>query len=176
MDRFRPEFEDILAQLDSSIDVQIQYYRGWDKDTDLVDVLERQQERDLTVGYSQSGPHRAELRIRTGKLPAAEILSRGQQKTVVAALKIAQGSLFQKESQRRTIYLVDDLASELDEKHRFALCKLLEDLKCQVFITSIDKDKLTDIWRPTASKVFHVEHGVVMETDLASLPASTTHE
>ena len=72
--------------------------------------------------------------------PASEILSRGQQKTVVSALKIAQGSLFQQESGRRTIYLVDDLASELDEKHRFALCKLLEDLKCQVFITSIDKE------------------------------------
>jgi DNA replication and repair protein RecF len=90
-------------------------------------------------------------------------LSRGQQKTVVAALKIAQGALFQQESLRRTIYLVDDLASELDEKHRFALCKLLEDLKCQVFITSIDKDKLTDVWQPSASKLFHVEQGVVSE-------------
>ena len=58
---------------------------------------------------------------------------------------------------------MDDLASELDEKHRFALCKLLEDLKCQVFITSIDKDKLTDVWQPVASKVFHVEHGRLTE-------------
>ena len=84
---------------------------------------------------------------------------------MVAALKIAQGSLFQQESGRQTIYLVDDLASELDEKHRFALCKLLEELKCQVFITSIDKEKLTDVWKPISSKVFHVEHGDLKQVD-----------
>ena len=82
---------------------------------------------------------------------------------MVSELKIAQGSLFQQESGRRTIYLVDDHASELDETHPFALCKLLEDLKCQVFITSIDKEKLTDVWQPVASKVFHVEHGKLEE-------------
>ncbi|PCI50138.1 MAG: DNA replication/repair protein RecF [Thalassobium sp.] len=161
--RFKPEFERILTALDPDVDVTLAYFPGWDKDSELSDVLTRQQERDLALGYTQSGPHRAELRIKCDKQPAAEILSRGQQKTVVAALKIAQGSLFQQESDRRTIYLVDDLASELDEKHRFALCKLLEDLKCQVFITSIDKDKLTDVWQPVASKVFHVEHGRLTE-------------
>ena len=166
--RFKPEFERILNQLDESIDVSLAYYPGWDRDSDLQDVLDKQQERDLVLGYTQSGPHRAELRIKVDKQPAAEILSRGQQKTVVAALKIAQGSLFQQESGRRTIYLVDDLASELDEKHRFALCKLLEDLKCQVFITSIDKDKLTDIWQPVASKVFHVEQGIIREDSPAT--------
>jgi len=161
--RFKPEFERILTALDPEINVTLAYYPGWDKDSDLADVLARQQERDMVVGYTQSGPHRAELRIKVDKQPAAEILSRGQQKTVVSALKIAQGSLFQQESGRRTIYLVDDLASELDEKHRFALCKLLEDLECQVFITSIDKEKLTDVWQPVASKVFHVEHGKLEE-------------
>lgn len=161
--RFKPEFERILQALDPEVDVQLAYYRGWDKDGDLEEVLGKQQERDMVLGYTQSGPHRAELRIKVDKQPAAEILSRGQQKTVVAALKIAQGFMFQQETGRRTIYLVDDLASELDEKHRFALCKLLEDLKCQVFITSIDKDKLTDIWQPVASKVFHVEQGQVSE-------------
>jgi len=159
--RFKPEFERILAALDPDTKVQLAYYPGWDKDSELADVLERQQERDMVLGYTQAGPHRAELRIKVDKQPAAEILSRGQQKTVVAALKIAQGAMFQQESGRRTIYLVDDLASELDEKHRFALCKLLEDLKCQVFITSIDKEKLTDIWKPEDACLFHVEHGCV---------------
>jgi DNA replication and repair protein RecF len=163
--RFKPEFIRILNELDPAISVTLAYYPGWEKDSQLTDILERQQERDMVLGYTQSGPHRAELRIKCDKQPAAEILSRGQQKTVVAALKIAQGSLFQQESGRQTIYLVDDLASELDEKHRFALCKLLEELKCQVFITSIDKEKLTDVWKPISSKVFHVEHGDLKQVD-----------
>ena len=161
--RFTPEFERILKQLDPAIDVSLAYYPGWDRHSDLEDVLERQQERDMTLGYTQSGPHRAELRIKCDKLQAVEVLSRGQQKTVVAALKIAQGYLFQSESGRSPIYLVDDLASELDQKHRMALCQLLEDLKCQVFITSIEKEKLTDVWQPVASKVFHVEQGYLNE-------------
>lgn len=161
--RFKPEFERVLAELDNSIKVTLAYYPGWDKELDLQDVLNKQQERDLVVGYTQSGPHRAELRIKVDKQPAAEVLSRGQQKIVVAALKIAQGALFQQETGRRTVYLVDDLASELDEKHRFALCKHLEDLKCQVFITSIDKAQITDCWQPAQSKVFHVEHGILKE-------------
>ncbi|MDF1762826.1 MAG: DNA replication/repair protein RecF [Oleibacter sp.] len=161
--RFKPEFDRILSQLDDTIKVSLAYYPGWEKDSELSDILAKQQERDMVVGFTQSGPHRAELRIKCDKQPAAEILSRGQQKTVVAALKIAQGGLFQQESGRQTIYLVDDLASELDQHHRLALCKLLEDLKCQVFITSIDKEKLTDVWQPVASKVFHVEHGTINE-------------
>jgi len=163
IDRFKPVFENILQQLDSSLSIDLHYHPGWDKDSDLGQVIERQQERDLVLGYTQSGPHRAELRIRTNKQPAAEILSRGQQKTVVAALKIAQGALFQDETQRRTIYLVDDLASELDEAHRHSFCKLLEDLDCQVFITSIDKEKLIDVWKPMNRKVFRMEEGKLIE-------------
>ena len=161
--RFIPVFDNILNQLDDSISIQLNYYPGWDKDSELAQVLERQQERDLVLGYTQSGPHRAELRIRTDKQPAAEILSRGQQKTVVAALKIAQGAMFQQETKRRTIYLVDDLASELDEAHRHSFCKLLEDLNCQVFITSIDREKLIDVWQPVNSKVFRMEAGKLIE-------------
>ena len=161
--RFKPEFDRILNVLAPEVEVTLAYYPGWDRHSELADVLERQKERDMTVGYTQSGPHRAELRIRCDKTPAVEVLSRGQQKSVVAALKLAQGYLFHAESGRQPIYLVDDLASELDQTHRLALCQLLEDLKCQVFITSIEKEKLTDVWQPIASKLFHVEHGQINE-------------
>ncbi|MEK9765959.1 MAG: DNA replication and repair protein RecF, partial [Thalassolituus sp.] len=81
--RFKPEFERILKALDPDVSVTLAYYPGWEKDSKLSDVLDRQQERDMALGYTQSGPHRAELRIKVDKQPAAEILSRGQQKTVV---------------------------------------------------------------------------------------------
>ena len=161
--RFKPEFETMLQRLNPELSVDLSYYPGWDKEQDLVDVLEKQQERDFHLGYTQSGPHRAELRIKKDKLPAAEILSRGQQKTVVAALKIAQGAMFQSETGRKTIYLIDDLASELDANHRQALCSLLEGLNCQVLITSIDKDQLQESWNFSSGKFFKLEHGQVLE-------------
>ena len=163
LDKLIPAFQETLNKLDDKLEVSLSFYPGWDRKSELQDVLNRQQERDLQLGYTQSGPHRAELRIKTGNTNAADTLSRGQQKSVVAALKLAQGLLFQQQTGRSTIYLVDDLASELDEKHRFALCQLLEDLKCQVFITSIEHNSISDQWQPEGCKMFHVEQGCVTE-------------
>ena len=161
------EFRSTLASLDNSLDVNLNYYPGWDRDSDLASVLERQKDRDIQLGFTQSGPHRAELRITVNRVPAAEVLSRGQQKTVVAAMKLAQGIVFKQQTGTAPIYLVDDLASELDARHRLALCQVLEDLKCQVFITSIEKNQLMDGWAPADFKVFHVEHGQLQEETLA---------
>lgn len=161
--RFKPEFERILKELDANLEVTLAYYPGWDKEQSLDQVLEKQLDRDMHLGYTQSGPHRAELRIKIDKQPAVEILSRGQQKSVVAALKIAQGAMFQQETGRQTIYLIDDLASELDAEHRLALCNLLEDLKCQVFITSIDKSQLLQSWQFSSGKIFHLQQGQIVQ-------------
>ena len=63
------------------------------------------------------------------------------------------------------IYLVDDLPSELDEQHRRALCRLLEDLRCQVFITCVDHELLREGWQTeTPVALFHVEQGRITQT------------
>ncbi|MDG6404629.1 hypothetical protein QCD79_32890, partial [Pseudomonas quasicaspiana] len=42
--------------------------------------------------------------------------------------------------------------------HRRALCRLLEDLRCQVFITCVDHELLRDGWQTeTPVALFHVE-------------------
>lgn len=164
IERLVPVFEHTLSRLDDNLDIQLSFYPGWERNSDLIEILNKQRERDIQIGHTQSGPQRAELRIKTNGINAADVLSRGQQKAVVAALKLSQGLLFQQETERSTIYLVDDLASELDETHRFALCQLLEDLKCQVFITSIEHNSISDEWQPEGSKMFHVEHGNITDT------------
>jgi len=161
--KFKPYFEQSLAKLDPELKVELNYYPGWERKSELIDVLIKQKERDLQLGYTQSGPQRAELRIKVNGVNAADMLSRGQQKSVVAALKIAQGGLLKAETGRNTIYLVDDLASELDESHRLAFCHLLEELGSQVFITSIESDSVSSSWNPVNSKMFHVEHGQITE-------------
>jgi DNA replication and repair protein RecF len=92
-------------------------------------------------------------------------LSRGQQKLVVCALRIAQGHLVSQARRGQCIYLVDDLPSELDEQHRRALCRLLEDLRCQVFITCVDHELLREGWQTeTPVALFHVEQGRITQT------------
>lgn len=158
----KPVFETILSELIDLKAFSIHYYRGWDKDKSLHDVLSNNLERDKQLGYTQAGSQRADLRLKMGSYTASDVLSRGQQKLVVCALKIAQGYLINQHKKGQVIYLVDDLVSELDEHHRLVLCKLLEDLDCQVFITGVEKDPLYNIFQkhPNLS-VFNVSNGEI---------------
>jgi DNA replication and repair protein RecF len=160
----KPVFEQVLAALLQLPELTLSYYRGWDKDRDLAEVLLGMRERDQQFGHTHAGPQRADLRIRIGAHNAADILSRGQQKLVVCALRIAQGRLLNQARQGQCIYLVDDLPSELDAQHRQALCRLIEELGCQVFITCVDPQILINDWREdTPVSMFHVEHGRITQ-------------
>jgi DNA replication and repair protein RecF len=76
-------------------------------------------------------------------------------------LRIAQGP-FNQAKHGHCIYLVDDLPSRTDEHHRRALCRLLEDLHCQVFYHLCGQTMvLRDCARITPVAMFHVEHGGV---------------
>jgi DNA replication and repair protein RecF len=161
----KPVFEQTLAELLKLEGLTLSYYRGWDKDRELADVLAGSLLRDQQMGHTQAGPQRADLRLRMGAHNAADILSRGQQKLVVCALRIAQGHLVGQARRGQCIYLVDDLPSELDEQHRRALCRLLEDLRCQVFITCVDQELLREGWQTeTPVALFHVEQGGITQT------------
>ncbi len=161
-ERLLPVFEHTLAQLSALTDIRITYTRGWDKETSLAEVLERSLSRELEAGYTLWGPHRADIRIRHGSALAVESLSRGQQKTVICALKLAQGKLFSDIQAHGCVYLVDDLPAELDRDHRLKLCSMLEALKAQVFLTCVESKSLANAWSSiTEVKMFHVEHGSI---------------
>lgn len=165
--RLKPVFQQILADLVELDDLTLSYSRGWEKERSLSEVLEGQLQRDIQLGHTQSGPQRADLRLRVRGMNAAEMLSRGQQKLVVCAMKIAQGFLLREAGRREDcVYLVDDLPSELDWQHRAALCRLLESLDCQVFITCVAADQMHGLWQDsTPRSMFHVEHGQIVQTE-----------
>ncbi|WP_461537380.1 DNA replication/repair protein RecF [Spongorhabdus nitratireducens] len=163
--RFIPVWESVLAKILDVPDISLSYYRGWDRSADFSEVLAASVDRDIAQGFTQYGPQRADLRVKIGRANAADYLSRGQQKLVVSALKIAQGAFFTEESKRPCIYLIDDLPSELDKTHRRLVCELLRDLDFQVFITCVERESLADFVGAGPAKLFHVEHGNVMEYD-----------
>lgn len=155
-----PIFEKILTRLLEIKNFSLTYYRGWDKETELEKILQNNLERDLQIGHTQAGSQRADLRLKISSYNATDVLSRGQQKLVVCALKIAQGYLIDHYKKGQVIYLIDDLASELDEKHRRLLCELLDELDCQIFITGVEKESINSLWnKHTKISLFHVEQG-----------------
>lgn len=155
----------IIGEFLPQVSVKVSFTRGWDSKTDLAQLLEDQYQRDLSMGHTVSGPHKADLRLRVGTLPAQDALSRGQLKLLVCALRIAQGKLLKQQTDKNSIYLVDDLPSELDADHRRLLLKQLTDTGAQIFVTAIEPTAIVDSLHQAPSRVFHVEHGRVTQVE-----------
>jgi DNA replication and repair protein RecF len=156
-------FHKVLDRLAPNLKtLDLRFRPGWDRKHSLLQALELSLKADLDQGYTHVGPQRADLRIQVGAHTAADTLSRGQQKLVVCALKLAQGQLMREGQAGECIYLVDDLPAELDGPHTQLVCEELASLGAQVFITCIDARELEMYWPDGASpRVFHVEHGKV---------------
>lgn len=159
---FKPVFERVLGELSDVPGISFGYQPGWDHQAPLLDVLKAGIDRDQRTRTSNYGAHRADLRIKASGRSANEVLSRGQIKTVVCAMRIAQGYLYHQVTDKQCVYLLDDLPSELDAEHRRRVGRLLQELGAQVFITGVFQDDLRASW-PNEGEVamFHVEHGVV---------------
>ncbi len=142
--------------LGESLDVK--YRPGWRADMSLNDALQRSRQRDLQVGATQAGPHRAELEIRLGARGVREEISRGQQKLAAAALVLGQVRVLAAARGHGGTLLVDDPAAELDESALGALLTALESLPAQRIITGLTDDSLAGS-HPT--RTFHVEQGSV---------------
>ena len=159
-----PRFADNLRRLAPELKaVSLHYRRGWDKQMALAESLAAMEVTDREQGFTQAGPQRADLRVLTDGQSAAEVLSRGQQKLVVCALKLAQGQLLEEGKRRACVYLVDDLPAELDRRHCRLITEVLAELGSQVFITCVEPEELAGMW-PRGSEapgMFHVEHGAV---------------
>jgi DNA replication and repair protein RecF len=164
--QFSESFSQLLGEFLTLDGIRLSYYRGWDKERNYAEVLTEGLERDQRLGYTHLGSHRADLKITVNGQDAAELLSRGQQKLLVCALKIAQGYVFNQITGRKSIYLVDDLPAELDDKHRQLLVHWLDTMQTQVFITGVEQETLLSSWRDKTDivpKMFHVEQGRVRE-------------
>ncbi|MBA2652946.1 MAG: DNA replication/repair protein RecF [Tatlockia sp.] len=139
-DRLEKEFKTILPQL-TDFDCSLFYYKGWDRkglNKSLASILADSYNSDLLRQFTQYGAHQADISIESDETKVRQYLSRGQQKIVLIALKLAQTALMEKSC----VYLCDDLASELDKLHLERLFSVIAQTKGQFFITLINQDSL----------------------------------
>jgi len=141
--------------------VEFSYQSGWRRGENFEDVLKASIESDIRLGFTQKGPHRADLVMKIDGRAAAEYLSGGQQKLAACSLLLAQASVFNQYKQESCVILVDDLPSELDLQHRHLFMDLLYSIGGQVFVTATDSNLLQLAAYPE-KKTFHVEHGCII--------------
>lgn len=141
------------------------YYCGWDEERDLTELLLESTDKDRRYGHTSYGPHRADLNFQIDAKDCVDTLSRGQLKLFISALKIAQARQLTTLTGKQSIFLVDDLPSELDRANQERICHLLGELQSQIFITAIETSILSAL--PLGGggqrKLFHVKHGKMEE-------------
>ena len=141
--------------------LELVFRAGWDQKLSLFEALERNADSDAAQGFTQVGPHRADLRLMREGVLASEVLSRGQIKLSVVALKLVQGVLIENASSLPPLYLVDDLPAELDREHCARVCEQLGTGR-QVILTAVDRAPLEAAWGEKPLSLFHVEQGQVL--------------
>lgn len=161
--RLLPYLSEASQRLLGMPDLQVCYHPGWNEEEDYAAALAGDYLNEYRFGHTQLGPHRADLDIFIDTIPVKHFLSRGQQKLLVCAMILAQGMLLAEQGNKRVIYLVDDLPSELDKPGRERLLSVLAEQQTQIFITAIEKETICDLVIDKPVKVFHVEHGCVRQ-------------
>jgi DNA replication and repair protein RecF len=91
---------------------------------------------EIQRGMSLIGPHRDDLRFLAGGIDMRIYGSRGQQRTVVLALKLAEAKLLAEETGKQPIMLLDEVLSELDESRRRYLTKVIKNSQQAILTTT----------------------------------------
>jgi DNA replication and repair protein RecF len=162
IDQLLPIVTALLAKAFEAKNLTIAYYPGWRMGSELAEVLETSYSRDAMLGYTQFGPQRADIEVKFNQVPARDILSRGEQKLLVYILQLAQGVLLQQLTGRRCVYLVDDLAAELDNVYRKLIMDILASLNTQVFITTTDARSFDDCMSYPQAQLISLKAGRIV--------------
>ena len=162
---YRPLFAKVALQLAGIEEVRFDYYRGWNNKADIRDIYLKEVELDQKRGFTQKGFQRADVRITVAGQLASKVCSRGELKCLAWAMLLAQGALAGEigrlHGTSTTLYLVDDLASELDEKHRARVCQFLLGTGQQVLLTGVEVKPLLSACDNQYGRLFHVKQGRV---------------
>ena len=88
-------------------------------------LIEQKRDRELWQGTSLVGPHREDLAVSAMGRPLPTFASRGEQRSAVLSLKLAEAAWIRERIGELPVFLLDDVLSELDPTRRDALVDAL---------------------------------------------------
>lgn len=116
-------------------------------------LLTEKVEREIAAGFTLYGVHRDDLELKINGIPARGFASQGQQRSVVLALKMAEGEVTAELCGEYPVLLFDDVMSELDEERRAFVLRRATDR--QMIITACERGE----FERTACSVTEVREG-----------------
>jgi DNA replication and repair protein RecF len=120
-------------------------------------------DKEIWNGATLVGPHRDDLAFVSDDRELTEFASRGQQRTAILALKLAELDVLTTLDGRAPLLLLDDVFSELDPERRAHLVRRIGALPQAIVTTTTPND--LDRALVDASTLWHVEPGSVAPSE-----------
>lgn len=159
VERLQPFVDDAQSVLSGgATEVALRYDPPW-RSVGLAEALAQTRRDDLRRQVSTVGPHRDELELAIGGLPARTHASQGEQRTLALALRLAAHRLVAEHVGSVPILVLDDVLSELDDGRATALLSGLP--PGQVVITTASP--LPEAAKP--DRVLRIDGGTVMSDE-----------
>lgn len=117
---------------------------------------------EIARGVTTIGPHRDEMRFLANGIDLGDFGSRGQVRTALLALKLAEVSWLQERTGQWPVLLLDEILAELDTQRRADLQSFLRESE-QVLMTTTDLN-LFDPEFVEQSTVWNIDAGCVTST------------
>ncbi|HSX41108.1 MAG TPA: DNA replication/repair protein RecF [Candidatus Saccharimonadales bacterium] len=138
--------EDLYTGIAGSRELLSLQYRsleGDDYSSAFLAALEQNRSRDIGAGFTTIGPHRDDFDISFKGSDINNVASRGEMRSVVLALKLAELAFIESTRGRKPLFLLDDVFSELDDARRKHLINVLSEY--QTVITTTNADVSSDL-------------------------------
>jgi DNA replication and repair protein RecF len=103
----------------------------------MLAALKKLQREEIARGVTTIGPHRDELRFLSNQVDLGDYGSRGQSRTALLALKLAEVNWLHQRTGEWPVLLLDEIMSELDTRRRLDLLASLSECD-QAILTSTD--------------------------------------
>jgi DNA replication and repair protein RecF len=125
----------------------------------FLDCLQKLRLQEIARGITTIGPHRDELRFLANGIDLGTYGSRGQARSAILALKIAEVAWMHTKSGHWPILLLDEVLAELDTQRRYDLLERLNQSE-QVLLSTTDLDlfapefvQKANVWRMEGGRV-----------------------
>ena len=125
----------------------------------FLDRLRGARAEEISRGLTTIGPHRDELRFLANKIDLGDYGSRGQIRTTLLSLKLAEVSWMKARTNQWPVILLDEVMAELDVHRRADLLKYLGETE-QSLLSATDLKMFTPEF-VTSAKVWNVKSGKV---------------
>jgi DNA replication and repair protein RecF len=106
----------------------------------LLATLDEVRDREVERGVSLAGPHRDDLVLSLGELPAKGYASHGEAWSFALGLKLAAYQLLRHDLGEDPVLILDDVFAELDTGRRERLAAMVRDCEQVLITAAVDAD------------------------------------